>query len=166
MSGDFLTVGKITGHYGVKGWLKLYSYTQPMENIANYSQWYVGGELIEGIKAKRHGKTMIVYFKGIDSREKSQPYIGKEIEISADELGQLPEGEYYWMQLVGLTVMNRQGDELGKVKSMFETGANDVVVLETSKGKEKLIPYILGGTVVQVDLVNQTMTVDWELESD
>ncbi len=166
MSDDLLTVGKITGHFGVKGWLKVYSYTQPMENIANYSQWYVGGELIKGIKAKRHGKTMIAYFKGLDNREKSQPYIGKEIEISAEELGQLPEGDYYWMQLIGLTVKNLSGHELGEVKSMFETGANDVLVVNTGAGKEHLIPYILGGTVVQVDLVNQTMTVDWELESE
>ena len=166
MSGDLITVGKVTGHFGVQGWLKVYSYTQPMENIANFSQWYVGGELIKGIKAKRHGKTMIAYFKGVDSREKSQPFIGKEIEILAGELDQLPDDEYYWMQLIGLTVKNLEGKVLGQVKSMFETGANDVLVVESASEKECLIPYILGGTVVQVDLVNQTMTVDWELESD
>ncbi len=166
MSDDLLTVGKITGHYGVKGWLKVYSFTQPMENIANYSQWYVGGELIKGIKAKRHGKTMVAYFSGIDSREKSQSFIGKEVEISAGELGQLPEDEYYWRQLIGLAVRNMEGQEVGVIKSIFETGANDVLVVETGEGKEQLIPYILGGTVTQVDLVDQTMTVDWELESE
>lgn len=166
MSDDLITVGKITGHYGVKGWLKVYSYTQPMENIANYSQWKVGGELIKGIKAKRHGKTMIAYFKGIDNREKSQSYIGKEIEISANDLGELPEGEYYWKQLIGLKVKNLAGHQLGVVKSMFETGANDVLVMDAGTGKDQLIPYILGGTVIQVDLVNQAMTVDWELESE
>jgi 16S rRNA processing protein RimM len=163
---DLITVGKITGHYGVRGWLKVYSYTQPMENIANYSQWYVGNETINGIKAKRHGKTMIAYFKGIDSREKSQKYIGLEIAISSGELEPLPDGQYYWKQLIGLAVNNLEGEKLGEVKSMFETGANDVLVLKTAEGDEHLIPYILGGTIVQIDLVSQTITVDWQLDGE
>lgn len=166
MADDLITVGKITGHYGVKGWLKVYSYTQPMENIANYSQWFVGSESIKGIKAKRHGKTMIAYFKGVDSREKSQKYIGLEVAISSNELQPLPEGQYYWKQLIGLTVKNLEGSELGEVKSMFETGANDVLVLKTIEGDEHLIPYILGGTIVQVDLVDQSLTVDWQLDGE
>lgn len=166
MTEDLITVGKVTGHYGVKGWLKVFSYTQPMENIANYSQWYVGGELFKGIKAKKHGKTMVVYFKGMDSRESSQKFIGLEIQISTDELGQLPDNEYYWMQLIGLVVSDIDGNTLGVLDSMFETGANDVIVLKDSEGREHLIPYILGGTVVQVDLVNNTMTVDWQLDGD
>ncbi|TDR19487.1 ribosome maturation factor RimM [Marinicella litoralis] len=166
MAEDLITVGKITGHYGVKGWLKVFSYTQPMENIANYAHWYVGGELIKGIKAKKHGKTMVAYFKGMDNRECSQKYIGLEVEISAKELGQLPENEYYWMQLIGLEVSDLDGRVLGVLDSMFETGANDVIVLKDAEGTEHLIPYILGGTVIQVDLVNNTMTVDWQIEGD
>ena len=164
MTEDLITVGKITGHYGVKGWLKVFSYTQPMENIANYSHWYVGGELVKGIKVKKHGKTMVAYFKGMDNRECSQKLIGLEVEISTDELGQLPDNEYYWMQLIGLEVSDLQGRRLGVLDSMFETGANDVIVLKDNEGNEHLIPYILGGTVVQVDLLNNTMTVDWQLD--
>lgn len=166
MTKDLITVGKITGHYGVKGWLKVFSYTQPMENIASYSQWYVGGELIKGIKAKKHGKTMVAYFKGMDNRECSQKLIGLEVQISSDELGQLPDNEYYWMQLIGLEISDIDGRVLGVLDAMFETGANDVIVLKDSEGKEHLIPYILGGTVIQVDLVNNTMTVDWQLDGD
>ncbi len=164
MADDLITVGKVTGHFGVKGWLKVFSYTQPMENIANYSQWYVGGELIKGIKAKQHGKTVVAYFKGMDNREKAQKFIGMEVEISAKELGTLPENEYYWMQLIGLNVSDLDEHRLGTIDSMFETGANDVIVLKDDEGNEHLIPYILGGTVVQVDLVNNTMTVDWQLD--
>ena len=164
MADNLITVGKITGHYGVKGWLKVFSYTQPMENIANYPHWYVGGELVKGIKAKKHGKTMVAYFKGMDSRESSQKFIGLEAEISADDLGELPDNEYYWMQLIGLEVSDLEGHVLGVLDSMFETGANDVIVLKDADGNEHLIPYILGGTVIQVDLVNNTMTVDWQLD--
>lgn len=166
MADDLITVGKITGHFGVKGWLKVYSYTQPMENISNYSQWYVGGELKKGIKSKKHGKTMVAYFKGCDSRELSQKYIGSEVQICADELGELPDDEYYWMQLIGLQVADLAGEKLGVISSMFETGANDVMVVVDAKGNEHLIPYILGGTVTKVDVVAQEITVDWEIESE
>lgn len=150
----------------MQGWLKVFSYTQPMENIAAYSQWYVGDELLKGIKTKRHGKTMVALFKGVNSRDVSQKYIGLEVRISAGELIQLPDNEYYWRQLIGLQVSNLAGQLLGEVDSMFETGANDVMVLKDVGGNEQLIPYILGGTVVKVDLVQQTMTVDWQTDGE
>ena len=150
----------------MQGWLKVFSYTQPMENIAAYSQWYVGDELLKGIKTKRHGKTMVALFKGVSSRDVSQKYIGLEVRISAGELIQLPDNEYYWRQLIGLQVSNLEGKLLGEVDSMFETGANDVMVLKDVDGNEQLIPYILGGTVVKVDLVQQTITVDWQTDGE
>ena len=146
--------------------MKVFSYTQPMENIAAYSQWYVGDELLKGIKTKRHGKTMVALFKGVNSRDVSQKYIGLEVRISAGELIQLPDNEYYWRQLIGLQVSNLEGKLLGEVDSMFETGANDVMVLKDVDGNEQLIPYILGGTVVKVDLVQQTITVDWQTDGE
>lgn len=165
MADDLIVVGKVTGHFGVRGWLKVFSFTQPMENIASYSQWYVGEELIKGIKAKRHGKTMVAYFKGCDNRAKSQPYIGLDICIAAEELDDLPEGDYYWMQLVGLQVINLQGEHIGVVKSLFETGANDVMVVVNEAGQEHLVPYVMDNTVKVVDLDTKTMKVDWQLEA-
>ena len=166
MTDDLITVGKVIGHFGVQGWLKVFSYTHPMENIAAYSQWYIGNELLKGIKVKQHGKTMVALFEGVTSREMSQHYIGLEVKIPSKELSQLPEDEYYWRQLIGLQVSNLEGENLGVIDSMFETGANDVMVLTGVDGTELLIPYLLGGTVVMVNLVEQTMTVDWQVDGD
>lgn len=164
MSDDLITVGKVTGHYGVKGWLKVYSYTQPMENIANYKTWIVGGETIKGIKAKKHGKTVVVYFKGLDNREKSQAFVGKEVQIYSEELSALGGDEFYWRQLIGLSVVNTKGEALGVIDSLFETGANDVMVVRGESGEDVLIPFILDQYVKSVDLDCKSMLVDWEFQ--
>ncbi len=160
MNSGLITVGKVTGHFGVQGWVKVYSYTQPMENITAYHDWIVGGQLIKGIRAKKHGKTVIACFDSVDNREKAQKYLGKEIAIAANQLAQLSDDEYYWHQLVGLAVFDQQQRLLGHVDSLFETGANDVMVVKLGN-EEQLVPFVMGDVIKDVDLNAKSIVVEW-----
>jgi 16S rRNA processing protein RimM len=164
VSSDLLTVGKITGHFGVKGGVKVFSFTQPMDNITHYRQWYVGGRVFKGIKAKKHGKTIVAQVPDINSREDAQALIGQMVSVDMTQLSPLSADDYYWYQLIGLSVIDQNNQVLGRVESMFETGANDVMVVkptESADDETLLIPYLYGQTVTSVNLQTAEMRVDW-----
>ncbi len=156
-----ITVGKVVGHFGVQGWVKVFSHTQPMENITVYRDWIVGGQLYKGVKSKKHGKTVVAYFKGIDNRSKADAFIGLEVAIKSTQLKALPNDEYYWRDLVGLKVLDQHGETLGVVDSLFETGANDVLVVKDGDA-EVLIPFVEPETVKSVSLTEGVIQVDWQ----
>lgn len=163
---ELIIVGRITGLFGVKGWVKVYSHTQPRDKLISYNPWLLdlGGSwqpysLTEG---RRHGKSLIARFEGYSSRDQVVGLLGAEVAISADQLERLPEGEYYWLDLIGLQVVNLRGIKLGTVDHLIETGANDVLVV---KGEcEILIPYLETRTIKHVDLERGIIRVDWELD--
>ena len=163
---ELLELGKISGVFGVKGWVKVFSYTNPREGITNYSPWHVKhrGQWREYTleAGQRQGKTVIVKLKGIDDRDQAMLLNGATIAILPDQLEQLNDNEYYWHQLEGLQVVNTQGIELGRVDHMMETGANDVMVVRGDR--ERLIPFTQGHAVVEVDLSNGVITVDWDAD--
>lgn len=163
---DMLVVGKISGVYGVKGWVKVYSWTHPRENILSYPKWQIGRKdsLVEMslIDGKAHGKGIIARLEDCDSREQAELLMGKEIFIHQGDLEQLDEGEYYWRDLIGLKVMNLEQQDLGVVKSLMETGANNVLVIKGEN--EHLVPWVMGQFVQEVDLEAGTMLVDWDPE--
>jgi len=172
-TGDRILVGKITGVYGVKGWVKVYSYTEPREGIAAYRPWYLKqGKTtpqwreIDLAQAKRHGKTVIAKFDGCDDRDAAMLLIGAEIGINQDQLGSLTNKEYYWRDLIGLRVIDQQGTELGDVKNLLETGANDVLVVAGAEGREHLIPWIMDHVILRVDLDEGSILVDWQVDWD
>ena len=173
-------LGRITGVYGVKGWVKVFSYTDPMEAIVDYSPWFIRAENRKQapwtevkLKAgKRHAKTVVAQLENCNDRDAAMSYIGTEIAIEKRQLEELTEqDEYYWRDLIGLRVINQQGDELGVVKSLMETGANDVLVvvseLEPEEGSEKeiierLIPWTMNNAIIAVDLEQKIIEVDWD----
>lgn len=172
-------LGRISGVYGVKGWVKIYSYTDPMESIVEYSPWYLRPESryknddtewtkIKLKSGKRHAKTVVAKLEHCNDRDQAQALVGMQIAIEASQLETLQgEDEFYWRDLVGLTVINQQDVELGQVKSLMETGANDVlVVFSNTEQRERLIPWTLGIAVTSVDLDNGVITVDWPVEWD
>jgi len=157
-------LGRISGLFGVKGWVKVYSYTEPREAVLDYDRWLLSGKngwqeatVAEG---QRHGKTVIVRINGYDDRDQAAGLIGTEIGVPRDELPEADSDHYYWSDLEGLSVVHRDGTELGKVDHLLETGANDVMVV---KGEtERLVPFVMDKVVLGVDLVKGEISVDWE----
>ena len=159
----YVTLGKVSGIFGVQGWVKVFSHTRPTENILSYSPWYLrqAGEwkarrVVEG---RQHGKALIVHLEGVDDRDVARGFIGIDIAVKRSQLPPPAEGEHYHFDLIGLKVTNRDGVELGTVQDIIETGAHDVLVVRGEK--EHLIPLVMGVHVRRIDEWRGTMEVDW-----
>ena len=172
-----LAVGKITGCYGIKGWVRVQSYTEPQENFLDYGQWHVkrrgGYEPVDIDRGKAHGKGLVAHIVGVDDRTLAESFKGLTVAIPASVLPQLEEGDYYWRDLQGLKVWCAVGDDrvlLGEVDYLIETGANDVLVVKacpcSHDDRERLIPYLPGDTVTRVDLEEAVIEVDWFLDEE
>lgn len=161
---DTLTLGKIVGVFGVKGWVKVFSHTEQRDTILDYSPWLlkVGTEW-KAYKLKNgqaQGKSLIAQLEGVDSREQAELLVGCTIAIGREQLKPLKQNEYYWADLIGLEVSTTTGLHLGKVSDLFETGSNDVLVVEGER--ERLVPWILGDVVREVDITTKQIIVDWD----
>jgi 16S rRNA processing protein RimM len=148
----------------VQGWVKVFSYTQPREAILDYDSWYLqrGDEWqpSQFVEGKKHGKGIIAHIEGIDDRDAAAGLIGSDIAVSRDMLPKTENDSYYWTDLEGLTVVHRDGTELGSVAYLMETGANDVLVVQGET--ERLIPFIANEVILDVDLDKGVISVDWE----
>ena len=157
-------LGRVSGLFGVQGWVKVFSFTRPREAILDYDRWFLSqdgewqpAKVAEG---KQHSKTVIVRLDGIHDRDQAAALIGKDIAISRDDLPKTGVGSYYWADLEGMQVLHRDGTELGEVAYLMETGANDVLV--TKGERERLIPFIADQVILDVDFAKGIITVDWE----
>lgn len=162
-----ITIGRISGVYGVQGWVKVYSYTEPRENILKYTPWRIRRaerwETIAVPEGRRHGKGVIARLEGCADREAARALIGADIAVERGRMGDTAPGEFYWADLVGLEVINREGVALGRVDHLIETGANDVLVV-ADDGRERLIPFVPDLYIDEVDLEGGRMVVDWAPE--
>lgn len=144
----------------------MYSYTQPREAILNYSLWFLEREgswcHMRVAEGQQHGKGVIARLDGIADRDDAAKLIGSTIVVERDALPATEDGEYYWADLEGLQVLHRDGTDLGRVAYLLETGANDVLVTDATP--ERLIPFIRGEVVLDVDLGAGVITVDWDLD--
>lgn len=171
-SKERVVLGKITSVYGVRGWVKVYSHTEPMDNILNYNPWYVeiNGRMqaIEVDQGKRHGKGLIAKLVGCDDREVARSYCGVDISVEQAELPELEDGDFYWHQLEKLNVVTESGVELGRVDHLIATGSNDVLVVrgtaQSIDKRERMIPYLPEQVVKEVNLEAGTIRVDWDPE--
>ncbi|OQX32048.1 MAG: ribosome maturation factor RimM [Candidatus Sedimenticola endophacoides] len=162
---QWVILGRVTGLFGVRGWVKVFSDTAPRTNIFTYPAWYLrrGEEwrpyrLVQG---KPQGKGLVASLEGVDERDRAAELIGAEIAIPRERLPETGEDEYYWTDLEGLRVETLEGRDLGRIDHLFETGANDVMVVEGER--QRLIPFI-PDVIVEVSLARRRMVVDWDPE--
>lgn len=168
---DLVVLGKIVSVHGVKGGVKVYSFTEPLTNVLNYPRWTLRreGEVkqVELAGGRLQGKVLVATLKGLDDREMARTFAGFEICVPRSELPDLSDGDYYWYQLEGLKVINQDGQLLGKVDHLFETGANDVMVvkpcIDSLDDRERLLPYT-EQCVLSIDLSAGEMRVDWDAD--
>ena len=165
---SFIQLGYIPGVFGIKGWLKVFSYCRPIEQILDYATWQLRSRDAEVSysleQGKPHGPGVIAKLSGIDTRTLAEALVHAEIWVPEAELSTLSADEFYWYQLLGMKVVTVEGQTLGTIKRLLETGANDVLVVkQTAATKEILIPYVRGDVVTHVDLQQKVMTVDWQL---
>ena len=162
-----VVLGHISGAYGVKGWLRIYSETNPVQNIVNYRPWFIqknnSWQEVIPLKGKKHGKGVVVQLQGLNDRDQAAALKGYKIAIKRDQLPDVSHtDEYYWTDLEGLRVENLEGFYLGEISHLFDTGSNDVIVVRSDR--ERLIPYIQDQVVKSIDLDKGLMIVDWDPE--
>ena len=168
--GKKIYLGKITGVHGIKGWLKIQSFSSPPENILNYPQWIINNQGKEDFYSIEQGRKqknkIVVKLEKINDRNTAESLINSKIQILRSDLPKLSNENYYWSDLVGLSVLNSEDKVIGKIESLIETGANDVMVVNTSKDERILIPFVMHETIKEVNVELNYMKVDWPIKSD
>ena len=161
-----LVMGRLAAPYGVKGWLRVTSYTELPGNLLDYSPWYLRRQdkwqATPIVSARAHGKGLVVQLKGCDDRDAAAMLTGTEIGVYRSQLPAAAADEFYWSDLIGMQVIAQDDRVLGRLDHLFETGANDVMVVKGEQ--EYLVPYIEGQVVQSVDLETRVIRVDWDTD--
>ncbi len=166
-SAALVAVGRISGVHGIRGWVKVFSYTDPRENVLRYPEWWLtrGRERrLFRVRDGRSGRTIVAALESMEDRDAAEAWIGAEIAVERSSLPDPGEGRYYWADLVGLEVRDGRGERLGRVERMLETGAHDVMVVGREQGEDLLIPFVLQEIVQAVCLKEGRIVVDWDVD--
>ena len=161
-----VALGRISSVYGVKGWVKVFSYTHPRENVLGYREWWLEKEGREQrfrvAEGRPQGRTIVAKLEGLEDRDQAMAWVGAEILVRRTSLPPLREGEFYWADLLGLEVRSAAGEPIGRVAQMLETGAHDVMRVECDRGEDILIPFVFDETVTEVNPAEGYLVIDWE----
>ncbi len=161
-----VTLGRISGVFGVKGWIKVHSYTEPRDNIVRFAVWTLRQRGVESTMeiegGRSHGANVVAKLRGVENPERARELIGADIVVERTALPECPPGEYYWTDLEGLEVRTPGGETLGIVDHLVATGANDVLVLAGTP--PRLVPFVVGGVIRSVDLAAGVIVADWSPE--
>lgn len=155
-----VVLGRIVGSFGVRGWVKVYSETSPIENIFRYSPWLMGAAECRVLGWRRHGKGLVAQIQGCEDRDAACALIGEPVAIRRNQLPPPSADEFYWVDLQGLEVETLDGRPLGRVSHLIETGANDVLVVRGER--ERLVPFVWGQFIADVDFGAGRIRVDWD----
>ena len=177
---DYILLGEISGVSGLKGWVKVFSHTDPRLQITEYDQWFLRkdsrkekskGESeswlpVKLLNGRAQGKNIVVQLDGVTDRNQAEAMIGTKIAIHSDQLKNLSENEYYWKDLIGLSVETTEGVSLGKLDWIFNSGSNDVLVIKDNDEKrtERMLPFLFDEVVISIDMDKSLMIVDWDPE--
>jgi len=171
---EVLVVGRIGAPYGVQGWVRLISFTTPQENILNYEPWLLqptanaDWQALVDVRCRKHKKGFVVALQGVSDRDAAAALTGCLVGVPTAVLPPVKQdGEFYWRDLNGCRVVNADGQYLGHVDHLIETGANDVLVLvaETdakSDAEHQLLIPFAAEYVNEVDIGNRSITVNWD----
>jgi 16S rRNA processing protein RimM len=172
---DAIEVGRITDAWGIKGWFKVLSHSADPEALFSSKRWYLqpaekglktfsGTLLLKIREAKDHSGTVVATAQEVDDRDAAEALRGARVFVPRSSFPTASADEYYWVDLIGLAVVNREGVELGSVKELLSTGPQTVLVLEyqaDGKPQERMIPFV-AVYVDAVDLPGKRITVDWQ----
>ena len=161
---SWLKLGKVSGVFGIKGWLKIYANTEDKKNILSYQPWYIEKnktlQVVKLAAGKPHGKTIVALFDGVNDRNEAETWVGCDIYMRPEQLPKLKGKQFYWSDLIGLNVVNINNEPYGVIDHMIETGANDIVYV---KGEvDRLIPFVMDDVIKTVDVEAGQMIVDWD----
>ena len=161
-----MVLGRVGAPFGVQGWVKVTSYTEPVAGIANYARWTLvrGGEQrqVRVLESKRAGQSIAVKLEGVETREAAQALTGAEVQVDRSELPQAGPKEHYLHDLLGLEAVNREGVPLGRVDGFLDLPAHPVAVLRDGT-RERLVP-VVPERLVAVDRAAGRVTFDWHAD--
>lgn len=162
-----IVMGRVASAHGIKGWVKIQPYTEYLDSLLDYKTWWIGSEQSEWrevkvLECEAHNKTLAALLPNCPDRNASEKLKGLLIAVPRDSLPKQPDDEYYWSDLIGLSVVTEAGDTLGLVKQLLETGANQVLMVQGDSG-EILIPFV-ATAIKQVDVKDKVIRVDWALD--
>jgi len=163
-----VVMGRIVGAQGILGWVKVQTFTEHLDGLLDYDEWYLGNDKqpwrkVEVLEANVHGKVLVAKLPGIIDRTAAEQCKGLLVAVHRDSLPEQEPGEYFWSDLIGMRVINLADEVLGTVDTLLETGANDVLSVRDADGKERLIPF-LASVIQQVSLEERVIRVDWQAD--
>ena len=160
-----ILVGKISNPHGIKGWVKVISFTDPIENILSYKQWIISDKETEKTyyleDSRVQGNKIVIKLENVNDRNDAVLLKNLQIQVNRSDLPELDQNSYYWEDLVDFNVIDIKGNHVGKVDSLFRTGSNDVLVIIDETKERLLVPFIMEEVIKYVDLAKELISIDW-----